>query len=422
MLFSLEALKAQHGDCLLLHWGDPARLILIDGGPGPVFRNSLEPRLEQLRERRVGEGESLPVDMLVVSHIDDDHIAGVLGLTKRLLQEMEDDEPTLLDIGLLWHNAFDDIVGNADALSAGVASLTASLADFLPDDRLRESRLVLASVNQGRTLRDQARRVARSVNAPFAKLVRADAKVKKAAAKKGGAKKAGAAKAAAKKTAAKNTETSGGRTDVEREGGLTLSVIGPDQERLEKLSADWETKVKALKSKDKKAAAEAAAYLDDSVANLSSIVMIAEMGPKSRRRRMLLTGDARGDYVLEGLERSGMLKKNGSVHFDLLKLPHHGSHHNVDTDFFERITADHYVASGDGRHGNPELETLEMLVESRAAGDEYTLWLTYPPEECIEHYPGEKVRKLLKKHRVDVRTPEAGAYGVRVDLGDALAD
>ena len=166
MLFSLEALKAQHGDCLLLHWGDPARLILIDGGPGPVFRNSLEPRLEQLRERRVGEGESLPVDMLVVSHIDDDHIAGVLGLTKRLLQEMEDDEPTLLDIGLLWHNAFDDIVGNADALSAGVASLTASLADFLPDDRLRESRLVLASVNQGRTLRDQARRVARSVNAP----------------------------------------------------------------------------------------------------------------------------------------------------------------------------------------------------------------------------------------------------------------
>ena len=70
MLFSLEALKAQHGDCLLLHWGDPARLILIDGGPGPVYRNSLEPRLEQLRGRRVGEGESLPVDMLVVSHID----------------------------------------------------------------------------------------------------------------------------------------------------------------------------------------------------------------------------------------------------------------------------------------------------------------------------------------------------------------
>lgn len=417
MLFSLEALKAQHGDCLLLHWGDPARLIVIDGGPGPVFRNSLEPRLEQLRERRVGEGESLPVDMLVVSHIDDDHIAGVLGLTKRLLQEMEDEEEPLLDIGLLWHNAFDDIVGNADALSAGVASITASLADFLPDDRLRESRLVLASVNQGRTLRNQAGRVARSVNAPFAKLVRADSKPGKKAASKGGAKKAGAAKGAAKKTAA-----AGGRTDVEREGGLTLSVIGPDQARLEDLSAEWEKKVKALKSKDKKAAAEAAAYLDESVANLSSIVMIAEMGPKNRRRRMLLTGDARGDYVLEGLERAGLLKKGGSVHFDLLKLPHHGSHHNVDTDFFERITADHYVASGDGRHGNPELETLEMLVESRAAGDEYTLWLTYPPEECIEHYPGGKVRKLLKKHRVDVRTPEAGALGVRVDLGDALPD
>jgi hypothetical protein len=412
MLFSLEALKAQHGDCLLLHWGAPARLILIDGGPGPVYRNSLEPRLEQLRDQRVGEGESLPVDMLVVSHIDDDHIGGILGLNQRLLEEESDGETPLLDIRLLWHNAFDDIVGNADALSAGVASITASLADFLPDDQLQESRLVLASVNQGRTLRDQARRVARSVNAPFAKLVRADAGKKAVAKKKGGAKKAGAAK----KTAAV------ARTDVEREGGLTLTVIGPDQERLEKLSAEWEKQVKALKSKDKKAAAQAAAYLDASVANLSSIVLLAQMGPKSRRRTMLLTGDARGDYVLAGLERAGLLKKGGSLHVDLLKLPHHGSHHNVDTDFFERITADHYVASGDGKHGNPEPAALQMLFESRAAGDEYTLWLTYPPEDCIEEYPVAKVRKLLKKHKVDVRTPEAGALGVRVDLGDPLED
>ena len=409
MLFSLEALKAQHGDCLLLHWGKPARLIVIDGGPSKVFRNSLAPRLEQLRKQRVGEDASLPVDMLMVSHIDDDHIAGVLGLTKRLIEEMDDEVEPLIEVGLLWHNAFDDIVGNADALSAGTASLTASLASFVPSDRLHESKLVLASVGQGRTLRDQARRIAKSVNAPFKTLVRADAAKKKTAAKK-----------SAKKTSGAAPKSATARTVVEREGGLSLTVIGPDQARLEKLSAEWEKKVKALKSKNKNEAAEAAAYLDESIANLSSIVVVAEAGPKHARKRMLLTGDARGDYVLEGLERAGLMKKGGKLHVDLLKLPHHGSHHNIDVGFFERITADHYVASGDGKHGNPEPATLEMLLASRKASDKYELWLTYAPEDCIEDYPGDKVRKLFKKHKTDVHTPEAGALGVRVDLGDPL--
>jgi hypothetical protein len=39
MLFSLEALKAVQGDCLLLHWGTgaPPLRLLIDGGPPGVY-------------------------------------------------------------------------------------------------------------------------------------------------------------------------------------------------------------------------------------------------------------------------------------------------------------------------------------------------------------------------------------------------
>jgi hypothetical protein len=53
-MFTLEALEARHGDCLLLHWGEAAapRLALIDGGPSGVFRASLRPRLEALRTAR----------------------------------------------------------------------------------------------------------------------------------------------------------------------------------------------------------------------------------------------------------------------------------------------------------------------------------------------------------------------------------
>ena len=53
------------------------------------------------------------------------------------------------------------------------------------------------------------------------------------------------------------------------------------------------------------------------------------------------------------------------MHVDILKVPHHGSSNNLDNDFFERITADHYVMSGDGEHGNPERESIEMLFKAR---------------------------------------------------------
>jgi hypothetical protein len=91
-------------------------------------------------------------------------------------------------------------------------------------------------------------------------------------------------------------------------------------------------------------------------------------------RRMLLTGDARGDFVLDGLGAAGLLG-NGAIHVDLLKVPHHGSSRNVTVDFFRQVTADHYVISADGRHDNPDPRMLRMLAEARGA-DEYVVHLT----------------------------------------------
>jgi hypothetical protein len=68
------------------------------------------------------------------------------------------------------------------------------------------------------------------------------------------------------------------------------------------------------------------------------------------------------------------------MHIDLLKVPHHGSSNNLDHDFFERITADHYVFSGNGEHGNPEREAFEMLFAARG-DDPFEIHLTYPIDE-----------------------------------------
>ena len=53
-MFMIEAVKAKHGDCLLLHWG-AGKLALIDGGPDTVYENFRKPRLERL-ETSAGRG------------------------------------------------------------------------------------------------------------------------------------------------------------------------------------------------------------------------------------------------------------------------------------------------------------------------------------------------------------------------------
>jgi beta-lactamase superfamily II metal-dependent hydrolase len=58
--------------------------------------------------------------------------------------------------------------------------------------------------------------------------------------------------------------------------------------------------------------AEMAAYLDKSVHNLSSIVVLVE----SQGKRILLTGDGRGDHTLEGLKAAKLLK-SGKLRVDV---------------------------------------------------------------------------------------------------------
>jgi len=376
MTFTLEALEAKHGDSLLLHWGNE-RLIVIDGGPSGVFRKTLLPRLEAIREER--DLETLPIRMVMVSHIDDDHINGVLQMISKLAGLQEQHKPLPYDITTLWNNSFDDLLGNeADELVASLktAANAASNSNFsasLPVQR--ETALVLASVNQGRQLRDAANRLGVGVNDGFKNLVMVPA---------------------------------GEKSRVFDAGdGLKLTVLGPDEERVKALQEEWDKQIK------KSGVAKIAEFADESVFNLSSITVLATF----KKKTMLLTGDARGDYVLAGLRRAKLLK-NGKIHVDLLKIPHHGSDNNVDTDFFRSITADHYVVSGDGEHGNPEVSTFQMISEARGQ-DEFTIYLTHgklpedpKPNKLLDFFRNEK--KAGKKYKTAVR--EEDSLGIAVDL------
>lgn len=326
MIFSLEALEAKYGDSLILHFGTPQepRFILIDGGPSGVFRSTLDRRLTQLEELR--PGEPLRLDLLMISHIDEDHIQGILDLARDLIDQQDRGLQLSREISGLWHNSFDDIVGGpAQPTVASLASLPIG----------RPAALVVASVLQGRTLRNQAAALGWKVNRPFDQLV----------------------------MRGQNEAPS-----VPFSGDLTLRVLGPAADRVEALQKEWDEQLRrrGLAQPD----VTVAALLDQSVFNLSSIVVLAESGGK----RMLLTGDARGDDILEGLQAAGLLE-GGALHLDVLKMPHHGSIRNIDAGFLQRLTADHYVISANGKHGNPDIETLELLTHTRGA-DEYTINLT----------------------------------------------
>lgn len=387
-MFRLEALRARQGDCLLLHYGDdnaPKR-ILIDGGTRGVFGNFLEPRLEALITE---SGAPLELELLMVSHIDDDHVKGILDLTAKLRQQSQDNVPLSYKVRTLWHNAFDDIVGHHAGALAGAARngiSTASTGDGVPESvRLEHAgALVLANVAQGRQLRDDAATLGLTVN---------------------------------EGNGAPLVSTGDPMDDLHDLGaGLTLRLLGPLQADLDRFQQEWDKEIEKL-GVAQAASVRATEYADNSVYNLASLVVLAEREGKT----MLLTGDARGDKILEGLRRAGLIEEGGSLHVDLLKLPHHGSDRNVETDFFRRITADHYVISGNGLHGNPELATLQMIFAARG-DDPIHLHLTYAPSEMVNSFDEAALESLLERvqarHNVTVSTPPAaqGKDSVVIDL------
>jgi len=337
MRFALEALQANEGDCLLLHYeksGAPAVRVLLDGGPSSIYAAVLKPRLDALRGDSV-----LDLRMVVVTHIDADHITGVLDLFRKLTEMQTDGEDLFCQVRTLWHNAFTLLHGNSPA-SVDSGPVSASLDGQVVPGLDDVTQAVVASVPQGNQLRGFAAQLAIPLNQGVGgPLVLAPEQ---------------------------------GRLTVSVGDGLTFTVLAPHKAELDRLELEW-NKSKAKHPADP--AAQAADYLNNTVPNMSSIVILAEatIAP-GVSKRMLLTGDARGDVILDALDAAG-LSTNGRSHFDLLKVQHHGSRHSTTQDFFERVTADSYVISGNGKMDNPNPDALVWLSQARH-GQPFTAYLT----------------------------------------------
>lgn len=118
---------ATDGDCLLVASSDnPPRRLLVDGGRQTSYEKNTRDVLGQLRTT----GQRL--DIVCVSHINDDHITGILRLVEDevewrafdFLQTLDPDAPEPRaarppEIGAVWHNGLFRLVGRERARECG---------------------------------------------------------------------------------------------------------------------------------------------------------------------------------------------------------------------------------------------------------------------------------------------------------------
>lgn len=357
----LHALQAGHGDCLVIEYGnDPKQqhVVVIDGGVAGETTPTLKKLLKGWPEAQI--------ELLVVSHIDDDHIAGAI----RLLKDKHL-RPRIKDI---WFNGATKQQGNeleklgfkkGDKLEEMLADKSLELpwnsafggADVVVDtSRLKplslplDARISLLSptVASLQALRDAW--AANSLQQETEKTVEA-------------------------------TETqSVARVGLERMGSPVAPAI--DVDALLKTTCDE----------------------DRSVANGSSIAFIFRFGSAS----LLLAADAHANVLLE----TASLLGGGPPHsVDVFKLPHHGSAANVTADILKAFPTKMYVVSTNGnKHEHPDDLAIARIVDGA------------PGSKVLFNYPGAAYRRWLQfstdnRDKLDVGTTMAGdILTIEVDI------
>ncbi len=321
----LQVIQADFGDCLIVEYGTPSHpnYMLVDGGPRNTYQNHLKAELQKIK----AAGGHLK--LAVLSHVDSDHVTGLLDLFADLEEARAEDVNPVIAVDALWENAFDKTIGSGTDVEPRMMGLLATAA--ARNVQMANTAFQVRSIGQG----NQLRIAALSLNIPI---------------DPGFGEKP------------ITVETAPTLLTMDN---LTLQVVGPTQKNLERLRKDWQDWLDQQEAKVSALTAEAPPP-DTSVPNLSSIMFLLQSGKK----RILLTGDGLASDLLDGLDRAGLLV-DGKIHVDVFKMPHHGSARNVTPQLLRQITASAYVFSADGTDDNPDLDTLLWVVDAAKERDQH---------------------------------------------------
>ena len=152
-------------------------------------------------------------------------------------------------------------------------------------------------------------------------------------------------------------------------------LLSPNNQKLDELSLKYE-KEKAnyqtsAKSNDYDISIEELSLgdfkKDTSLTNGASIAFIL----KYESRKFLFLGDAHIDLIVESIKELGYSSEN-RLKLEFVKLSHHGSSKNLNSEFLDLIESQKFVISTNGgRHKHPNKETLaKILTHSKRERDE----------------------------------------------------
>ncbi len=240
--------------------GDPV-IGLVDGGPSSTLDRAIAPALEAHGITPQDGG----LDWLCVSHVDSDHIGGVLSLVRRGYS-----------VDRFLYNTPSPFPGQDVAPAAGPPGAGSTESELTKLVRPIEQDDVLpASYGQGQDLLDLV--IARDLhllNPPDNERL-----------------------------------LTGATLDID---GLAVQVVAPSAGRIDALLAAWAAEVGSGVTP------ASSKTMDDSITNLSSLSLLLIDGD----RKALFTGDQLEDDIVAGLKALG---HQLPMHVDVLKVPHHGS-------------------------------------------------------------------------------------------------
>lgn len=361
-MLSCELLPAAQGDCLWIEYGDPVRRVLVDGGPYNTYRHLYD----KIRSLPKGERH---FELLIVTHVDADHIEGIL----RLLQESS----LGVSFGDVWFN--------------GATQLN---AEFGAPDQLDEREgeylqalLTFSGQRWNNAFGGKPIYVPEHGELPTAKL----------------------------------------------DGDATLTVLSPTATQLRALLQRWVKVIageryrtgdtakalEALEEKQRLQALQAPDMLggdsveaddppggDRAVANGSSIAVIFEHDG----HRLLLTGDAYASVLTASLKR---VDNGRPVELALFKLPHHGSIRNITDDMIRAVICQQFAVSTNGSYfHHPNIRAIDTLLTAVPPNPHPRLWFNYLSDETKYWIDAKK----QEGQHYTAEHPPAGQQGIKISF------
>jgi len=322
MGIEFEFFKAGNGDSILVSTYDEdddgekeyKTHILIDGGHKSLYTRKLRNLKDNLSK----------LDLVIMTHLDTDHILGLRDLLQEDVNKIIKDEKYNPFIKEIWFNSFNQTSNDGDKIFYN--PFESDNASIIHQIQFNELLAIANNKNKKINYKDYI-----SVDNISTLTI----------------------------------------------GEIEIILLSPNDKKLEELykkykkpldsqnlsgssyasDSDYSIKDLAKEPFDKSG--------DDSVANGSSIAFIlVYKDNKGIEQNYLFLADAHIDLINEELEKhTELFNDNGKIEFEFIKLSHHGSKFNINEDFLNFVETDNYVILTDTEnHYHPDKETLSKII------------------------------------------------------------